>query len=138
MYLKSLFTGLTTIFCWTPATLLMVFVLYGFYSAFLNIFIVPFDITLSLILMGAGGTLGYIAITSICWGIKLARKMLIGFLSVGVISLCFAIFKGATSENELLLLRNEWLDWYLFVGPLVFALIHVILMCIREFGKTMP
>jgi len=127
MDLRVLFIGLSTVFAWTPATILVLIGLFGLISAFVNISEVPFQLTLSLIFAGLGGLIGYIGISAVCWGIKLKSNFILACLLMGALTLMFVIIVGATSHNQALHIGLNFEDMYLFVSPLIFTLIHIFL-----------
>jgi hypothetical protein len=124
------FIGLSTIFAWTPANILLLFACFALYSAIVNIAVVPLSLTLELIFVGVGGILGYVGISAICWDLKLSDKQQLVCLSSGVLALGFTLWKGEVSNNKLLQLGSDWVDWYLFVSPLIFTLLHIVLLFI--------
>lgn len=132
IYLRQLFTGLTLVFAWVPATLLMVFVGYAVFSVVHNWTLVALEINLTLLGVSIGGCIGYIGLSSVCWPvIRLGRLKQLGFLVVGVLTLIIVIILGEQSQNELLMISSAWLDWYLFVSPLVFSSLHICLLWIE-------
>jgi hypothetical protein len=127
MDLRALFIGLSTVFAWTPATILVALGLFGLISAFVNISEVPFQLTLSLIFVGLGSLTGYIGISAVCWGIKLKSNLILVCLIIGALTLTFVIIMGATSPSKVLHIGLNVEDIYLFVSPLIFIFIHVFL-----------
>jgi len=128
MDLRALFIGFTTVFAWTPASILLLLAIFSFASAILNITEVPLYLSVSLLFVGLGGITGYIGLSAVCWGLKLKGDFVIVCLSFGVISLLFTLVMGATSQHELLHIGLNWLDIYLFVSPLIFAIVHIVLL----------
>lgn len=127
MDLRALFIGFSTVFAWTPATILVVLSLFGLVSAFVNISEVPLQLTLSLIFVGLGGLTGYIGISAVCWGIKLNSKLILACLIIGALTLIFVIIMGAISPSKILHIGLNFEDIYLFICPLIFTFIHVFL-----------
>ena len=126
MFLKTLLSGLTTIFAWTPASVLVVIAAYGLYAGVINIVDVHWSITLGLFLIGLGGIGGYMGITSVAWNLKVSAKWNSLLLALGVLTLTTVILIGATSESEALYIGLYWVDLYLFVCPLVLGFIHLV------------
>jgi hypothetical protein len=131
MDIRVLFIGLTTVFAWTPATILLILALFGLISAVLNIAIVPAYISLSLFLVGMGSIAGYVSLCSICWGLKLKENTRFCMLLLGVMTLIIVITIGATSQSKLLHIEFVLEDIYLFICPLIFGLIHIFLYLIQ-------
>jgi len=127
MDLRALFIGLSTVFAWTPATILVVLGLFGLISAFVNISEVPLQLTLSLMFVGLGGLTGYVGISAVCWGIKLKPNLILACLIIGVLTLLFVIVMGATSQNKILHIGLNFEDMYLFISPLIFTFMHICL-----------
>lgn len=136
MDLRSLFIGLTTVFAWTPATVLVILAVFSLASAMLNITEVPAYLSVSLFFVGIGGIAGYVGLSTVCWGLKLRANHILICLLLGLLSLMFVIVMGATSQNELLHIGFNWTDWYLFVSPLVFAIIHIVFLVRVYLSKT--
>ena len=126
MFLRTLLNGLTTIFAWTPASVLVVIAAYGLYSGVINIIDVHWSITVGLFLIGIGGIAGYVGITAIAWNIKIPIKIRVISLALGVLTLLAVIVIGALSESDVLYIGLYWVDLYLFVCPLAFGLGHLI------------
>ena len=129
---RALLIGLTTVFAWTPAVILLVLALFGLLSAGLNIVEVPLYITLALIFVGLGGVAGFLGLSSVCWGLKLKPITRQRYLILGVITLLLVIITGASSQNKLLHIGFNVVDIYIFIGPLFFALLHIILYCLSD------
>lgn len=133
-FLRSLMEGLLLIFGWVPATLLMMFVAFGFYSVFGNLLVVNWQINLILFAVCTGGITGYVGLTSLCWPIyKLSRKTLIVCLTVGLVTLSYVIIAGIISDQSLLMISNDWVDWYLFVSPVFITSIQLIILLAGQF-----
>ena len=127
MDLRALFIGLSTVFAWTPATILVLLGLFGLVSAFVNISEVPFQLTLSLIFVGLGGLTGYVGISAVCWGIKLKSNLILACLIIGALTLVFVISMGEMSPSKKLHIGLNVEDIYLFISPLIFIFIHIFL-----------
>jgi hypothetical protein len=126
VFLRTLLSGLTTIFAWTPASVLAFIAAYGLYAGAINIVDVHWSITFGLLLIGLGGIAGYVGITAVAWNIKLATKIKVICLLLGVLTLTAVVIIGALSDSEVLYLGLYWVDLYLFVSPLLFGLGHLI------------
>ncbi|MFT5676509.1 MAG: hypothetical protein ACI808_002454 [Paraglaciecola sp.] len=124
---RVLFIGLTTVFAWTPAFILLLLALFGLVSAVVNIAEVPLYLTLALILVGLGGVSGFLALSSICWGLKLRPVTRQRCLIFGVLTMLLVIISGAVSQSELLHIGFNLVDMYIFIGPLIFGSIHIVL-----------
>ncbi|MFT4939277.1 MAG: hypothetical protein ACI88A_002316 [Paraglaciecola sp.] len=124
---RALFIGLTTVFAWTPAVILLILALFGLFSAVINILEVAFYLTVALIVVGLGGVSGFLALSAICWGLKLRPVTTQRCLIFGVLSLLLVIIIGANSQSELLHIGFNLVDFYIFIGPLTFGSIHIVL-----------
>jgi hypothetical protein len=124
---RALFINLTTVFAWTPAFILVLLALFGLVSAVINVAEVPIYLTLALILVGLGGISGFLALSSICWGLKLRLVTRFRALIFGVLTLLFVILIGASSKSELLHIGFNLVDFFIFIGPLLFGSVHIIL-----------
>jgi hypothetical protein len=136
MDLRALFIGLSTVFSWTPATILVVLGVFGLMSAFVNISEVPIQLTVPLIFVGLGGLAGYIGISAVCWGIKLKSSLVLVCLIIGALTLIFVIIMGATSPSKVLHIGLNIEDIYLFVSPLIFTFIHIYIYTKSHLIKT--
>ena len=128
MDLRALFIGFSTVFAWTPSTILVLLALFSWASAIINISEVPLYIFLSLMFIGLGGIAGYIGISALCWALKFKADFILLCLLLGVTSLLFTLVMGASSQHEILHIGLNWIDLYLFVGPLVIGIIHIVLL----------
>jgi hypothetical protein len=128
MDIRALFIGLTTVFAWTPATILVILAIFSLASVIFNVAEVPAYLTVALMFVGLGGIAGYIGLSAVCWGLKLKADLILLCLILGVMSLIFTLVMGATSQHELLHIGLNWMDIYLFVSPLIFAFIHIALL----------
>ena len=127
MDIRTLFIGLTTVFAWTPSVILLVLALFGLLSAVINVMEVPLYITLALILVGLGGIAGFLGLSAVCWGLKLRPITVKWCLIFGVLTLFSVIIIGANSQSQLLHIGFNLVDFYIFISPLVFGVIHIIL-----------
>lgn len=131
-FLTTLLTGLTTIFAWTPASILLVMPFIGLYTGFLYFEEMDLLRLILLCLLTVLGIAGYVGLTSICWGLKLPTKTRLICLICGKVALSSVIAIGYMSENELLHIRFNIEEIYLFICPLVFLVLHTVL----EYNKT--
>ena len=132
MDFRALLIGLTTVFAWTPSAILLVLALFGLVSAVINAAEVPFYFTLALILVGLGGVVGFLGLSSVCWGLKLKPIVRQLCLIIGVITLLAVVIIGASSQNKLLHIGFNLVDIYIFIGPLIFGLLHIIVFCLSS------
>jgi hypothetical protein len=126
-YINALLIGLTTVFAWTPATILVLLALFGIYTGILYSDEVGIVRLLALGSLGFSAAIGYIGLTSICWGLKLNRKARLVFLLIGLIGLICVITIGFMSENPILHIGFNIEDIYLFICPLLFLFLHAAL-----------
>lgn len=131
-FFANLLIGLTTVFAWAPATILLIMPFVGIYTGLLYFAEMDTLRLLGLCLIAALAIAGYLGLTSICWGLKLPIKTKVLCLLSGVISLTIVIVIGYMSDNELLHIRFRVEDIYLFVCPLLFLSLHAVL----EFRKS--
>jgi hypothetical protein len=140
VFIRTLLNGLTTIFAWTPASVLVVIATYGLYAGLINIIDVHWSITIGLLLIGIGGIAGYIGMTAIAWNIqRITTKAKVVCLGLGVLTLIAVVVIGALSDSEVLYLGLYWVDLYLFVSPLLFGighLVHQILVLKKEVNPS--
>lgn len=132
IFLANLLIGLTTVFAWAPATILLIMPFVGIYTG-----LVYFTEMDSLRLMGLSliavmAVAGYIGLSAVCWSIKLSSKTKLVCLLCGFLALLSAISIGYMSDNPLLHVSANIEEIYLFICPLVFLLLHVFL----EFKKS--
>ncbi len=127
-FLISLLTGLTTVFAWTPATILLVMSFIGIYTGL--VYFEEMDVfrLILLCLLTVLGIAGYLGLTSICWGLKLTTRTKLVCLICGIMALSSVILIGYMSENELLHISFNIEEIYLFICPLVFLLLHTLLV----------
>lgn len=125
MFFRTLMNGLTTIFAWTPASVLVVIAGYGLYAGVINMTDVHWSITLGLLMIGIGGVIGYGGITSIAWNIHLPTRVKVVSLAAGVLTLIAVVVIGALSDSEVLYIGLYWVDLYLFISPLLFGIGHL-------------
>ena len=123
-FLGNLLTGLTTVFAWTPATILLIMPLVGIYTGLL--YFTEMDIVrlIGLCLFATMAIAGYLGLTSICWGLQLPIKTKVLCLTSGTIALASAIVIGYLSDNTLLHISFSIEHIYLFISPLLFLLLH--------------
>ncbi|GAB4200157.1 MAG: hypothetical protein Tsb002_36150 [Wenzhouxiangellaceae bacterium] len=122
MFIRHLLNNLTTLFAWTPATLLIVVAIIGALSAWGQTPTLPPAGILTYLLIATGGIAGYIALTAICWNLKLPARLVLALLAAGILAMAALLALGALTANPFIHLRTNWVDWYLYVGPLAFGL----------------
>lgn len=126
-FLINLLIGLTTVFAWTPATILLVMPFIGIYTGLMYLGEMDIVRLLLLCLITILAIAGYLGLTSICWGLKLAIKTKLLCLISGVVALTSVIAIGYMSDNTLLHISFNVEEIYLFVCPLLFLLLHTAL-----------
>lgn len=127
MFKKELLIGLTTLLAWTPSSALVLLAIFGLFTGMIGIFQSPQIYSLLFILLGVTGILGYVALTSVCWGLRLRYKIRFFFLICGVVSLATVIGLGLSGAISWFNLTLNWFTSYLFVGPLLFGIVHLVL-----------
>lgn len=124
---KQLKIGLSIAFGWVPALLLMCFAVLAFVSGMANLFSEAFIISFGFVLLGALGILGFIALTSVCWGLKVEFFKRLWFLVCGVGSLLVASIYliHNSSKSNLHDDATVYLFGYIFICPLVIGVYHL-------------
>lgn len=122
----SLLVGLTTVFAWAPASILLFLAFVGVYTGVLYFEEVGFVRLFALCMLSVCAVAGYLGLTSICWGLKLKPLLRILCLACGTLALSTAVVMGHLSGNPLLQISFNIEQIYLFVCPLGFLLFHVI------------
>ncbi|KNC68951.1 hypothetical protein [Pseudoalteromonas ardens] len=125
--MRNLLIGLTTILAWVPSTLLMILALFALVGAVGNIFDLPIVFSLKWIVTSVFGIFGYIALTSVSWGLKLKLKTRLVFLILGLLALVFAYWSGVNFGGEIFEIGSGWFEFYLFICPAIFLIIHIVL-----------
>ena len=131
-FLANLLIGLTTVFAWTPATILLIMPFIGIYTGLMYLDEMDSVRLLLLCVITVLAIAGYLGLTSICWGLKLSSKTKLLCLISGVIALTSVIVIGYMSDNTLLHISFNIEEIYLFICPLMFLLLHTAL----EFNKS--
>ena len=126
-FLGNLLIGLTTVFAWTPATILLIMPFAGIYTGLLYLTEMDTVRLLGLCLFAIMALAGYLGLTSICWGLKLHLKTKVLCLTSGTIALASAIVIGYMSDNTLLHISFSIEQIYLFISPLLFLLLHTVI-----------
>ena len=126
-FLNTLLTGLTTVFAWTPATILLIMPFIGIYTGLryfseMDVFRLVFLCLIAILALA-----GYVGLSAICWGLKLRAKTKLICLFSGLIALSSIVTIGLFSNNELLHISFTLEEIYLFVCPLFFLLLHSVL-----------
>ena len=127
MFLRNLFIGLTIVFAWLPATFLMIIGGLYFLTSIVTIFFVPLSFTLQWLLPLVGGLLGYLALTSLSWGLNITLKKRLIFLILGVVSLLYVYWLSCNYQGEFLSLSFSWYKLFIIGGPLFFSIVHILL-----------
>lgn len=125
-FFASVLVGLTTVFAWAPASILLFLAFVGVYTGVLYIEEVGFIRLSALFLLSVFALAGYLALTSICWGLKLKPLWRLSCLACGTLALSTAVLMGHLSGNPLLQISVNLEQIYLFVCPLGFLVFHVI------------
>ncbi|WKD24377.1 hypothetical protein NDQ71_04640 [Pseudoalteromonas sp. KG3] len=114
-------------FAWLPATFLMIIGGLYFVTSIVTIFFVPLSFTVQWLLPLVGGFLGYLALTSLSWGVNIALKKRLIFLILGVVSLLYVYWLSCNYQGEIVSLSLSWYKLFIIGGPLFFSVIHILL-----------
>ena len=125
--MRNLLIGLTTILAWVPSTLLVILAFFTLIGTVESILDLPIIFSLKWDVTSVFGILGYIALTSVSWGLKLKHKTRFVFLILGVLALAFTYWSGVNLDGEMFKLDSGWFEFYLFLCPAIFLVIHIIL-----------
>lgn len=125
MFNKELLIGFSTIFGWTPSLILVLAAVFSALTGIVSIGHGEWSIGLLLIFIGVTGILGFIALTSVCWGLKLQFHKRFAFLICGVTSLSIVVLIGLSGIFQWFTLYFSWVTAYLYFCPLIIGLIHV-------------
>jgi hypothetical protein len=125
--MRNLLIGLTTILAWVPSTLLVILAFFALIGAVGSIFDLPIIFSLKWIITSVFGIFGYIALTSVSWGLKLKHKTRLVFLIFGLLALAFTYWSGVNFDGEMFKLGSSWFEFYLFLCPAIFLIIHIVL-----------
>ena len=125
--MRNLLIGLTAVLAWVPSTLLVVLACFALIGALGSIFDLPITFSLKWILTSLFGIAGYIALTSVSWGLKLNLKTRLVFLILGLIALVFTYWSGVKFDGAIFKLVGGWFGIYLFLCPALFLFIHIVL-----------
>jgi hypothetical protein len=127
-FLKNLLTGLTTVFAWTPATVLLIMPFIGIYTGlmYLDEMDTVWGIArlVFLCVIAVMAIAGYVGLSAVCWGVKLPNRATLPCLISGVVALSSVIGIGYASENTLLHISVNVQHIYLFISPLFFLILH--------------
>jgi hypothetical protein len=126
-FFTNLLTGLTTVFAWTPASILLIMPFIGMYTGLVYLQQMSALRLLALAILCIGGVLGYLGLTSVCWGLKLKLNTKRLFLIIGTLTLASVMAIGNFSENTLLHTTLSIEHFYLFMCPLFFLFLHSVL-----------
>lgn len=139
MFYREIVIGITTIFAWVPALLLTFPTAFLFFMGVAALSEGNILFAMSCALLSCGGVLGFIALTSLCWGLQIAFHKRLAFLVAGVISLGTIIYLGTKDPSSALYLNYHLLVVYVFYSPFVIGIFHVALHCyfwVRSPGKS--
>ncbi|MCO7187855.1 MULTISPECIES: hypothetical protein [unclassified Pseudoalteromonas] len=125
--MRELLIGLTIILAWVPSTLLVIIAVLTLIGAVGNILELPILFSVKWIFTSIFGIFGYIALTSVSWGLKLKQKTRLVFLILGLSALVFTYWSGINYKGEIFKLVSTWLEFYLFLCPAIFLIIHLVL-----------
>ena len=125
--MRNLLIGLTTILAWVPSTLLVTLAFFALIGAVGSILDLPIIFSLKWVVTSAFGILGYIALTSVSWGLKLKHKIRLVFLIFGLLALAYTYWSGVNFVGEIFKLGSGWFEFYLFLCPAIFLVIHIVL-----------
>ncbi|MCG7537285.1 hypothetical protein [Pseudoalteromonas sp. OOF1S-7] len=125
--MRNLLIGLTTILAWVPSTLLVIIAFFALIGAVGSILDLPILFSLKWIITSVFGIFGYIALTSVSWGLKLKHKTRLVFLILGLSALVFTYWSGVSFDGELFKLGSGLFEFYLFFCPAIFLIIHIVL-----------
>ena len=125
--MRNLLIGLTTILAWVPSTLLVILAFFALIGAVGSILDLPIIFSLKWIVTSVFGILGYIALTSVSWGLMLKHKTRLAFLIFGLLALAFTYWSGVNFDGEMFKLGSGWFEFYLFLCPAIFLIIHIVL-----------
>lgn len=127
MFMRNLLIGLTTILAWVPSTLLVILAFFALIGAVGSVLDLPIIYSLKWIITSASGIAGYIALTSVSFGLKLKHRTRLVFLILGLFALMFTYWSGVNFDGEMFKLGSSWFEFYLFACPAIFFLIHIVL-----------
>ncbi|WP_100658053.1 hypothetical protein [Alteromonas flava] len=135
---REIVIGLTTIFAWVPSLVLVFLSIFIIYMGGVALVEGEIKFAVSALLLGVGGVLGFISLTSLCWGLYVPFLKRLIFLLAGVISLSIVIALTHTEALWLSLSPNI-LVAYLFYSPLTLGIFHIILhLCFWRKSKDIP
>lgn len=126
-FLANLLSGLTTVFAWAPATILLIMPFVGIYTGLLYFAEIDTARLFGLCLIAIMSIAGYLGLTAVCWGVKLPSQTKALCLLSGVIALSGAIVIGYMSDNTMLHISFSIDEIYLFICPLLFLILHTML-----------
>jgi hypothetical protein len=124
MFKKELLIGFSTILGWSPSLILVLAAIFSSLTGFVAFLNQDWAIGLLLSFVGTTGVIGFIALTSVCWGLKLDFFLRFIFLVCGVVSLATVITFGFFGSIGWFTLRISWVTIYLYFCPLLIGIIH--------------
>ena len=125
LFNKELLIGLSTIFGWTPGILLFLSALFSVLTGVVALSQFHVLNGLLFISIGIGGSLGFAALTSVCWGLKIGVVKRFCFLLSGVVSLLTVIIIGFIGTFGWFSLYVNWVTIYVLFCPLIIGIIHL-------------
>lgn len=125
--MRNLLIGLTTILAWVPSTLMVILAFFALIGAIGSIFDLPIMFSLKWIVTSVFGIFGYIALTSVSRGLKLKHKTRLVFFIFGLLALAFTYWSGVNFDGEMFKLGSSWFEFYMFLCPAIFLIIHIVL-----------
>jgi hypothetical protein len=124
---RELLIGLSTVFGWTPGVILALAAVFTALTGAVSAVNHEWWFGLVLVLLGISGTLGFVAMTSICWGLKLSLAVRRNFLAAGMLALFVVDIVGFTGLIDWFPLYFSWMNVYLYISPLAIGILHLIL-----------
>lgn len=121
----NLIIGLTLILGWTPCLPLVLLCLLGVVTSVVGIFHNSLIETLSIFTFSIGGILGFIALTSLTWGLQLSFFKRLLFLCFGVLAMGTLWLLDSLEISSSLQFSFNWFTFYFLVSPIVVGIFHI-------------
>lgn len=121
----ELIIGMTLLFGWIPSLPLVFFCVLGLLSGVINLFTPKSYISLFILPLSIGGILGFIALTSLSWGIKLNFHRRLRFLSYGVASMGGIWLLDYLQASRFPDLNINWFTAYFLMCPIMVGVFHL-------------
>ena len=128
VYLQSLLTGLTTVFAWAPCAVLLCMPIVGIYTGLFYIAEIGLMRIALLVMLTLSGVAGFVGLSAVCWPLKLSTRHTLFCLISGLLTLILVITIGYLSGNPMFALSLSVIEIYLFIGPMLFLCIHIMLL----------